>query len=145
MENKSIIQTEIDKFRELNSDGDFNILIMKYCELAKKIDDKLEELSEELEGGEYSHSTTEYIKKEITALDEVKTKPSNYSYYDKETKEWDLDVDKMRKKTIKIIELQEREEILIKGQKSVCIVAVNINGEIYSRTDSNRLGGKDEI
>ena len=40
---------------------------------------------------------------------------------------------------MKEIILNKGEQILIKGQSSVCIVAVNVDGEIYSKTDYKRL------
>lgn len=41
------------------------------------------------------------------------------------------------------IELKKGESIKIIGQRETCIVAVNINGEIFTRTDSRRLEEED--
>lgn len=39
---------------------------------------------------------------------------------------------------MRTIELQRGEQIKVIGQKSVCMILVNVDGEIYSKTDSNR-------
>ena len=45
---------------------------------------------------------------------------------------------------MKEIELKKGETIKIIGQRSSCVVITNLDGDIYNRTDSNRLEEKNK-